>query len=157
MDGLVSYPIHLSTRSWYTLHFTLRFTLILIQLDPKGTITSRLFREHCTFHEGYFVKVSKAATAVRHNTDTYSNTYRIRSSSAHEVRGTIEICANECMSSTEQAFVVIPKRPGGAWTSFRSRQCDMTRYYVHRVTIVYNSTSIYTFCFAWPDRSESRT
>lgn len=31
---------------------------LFIKLDPKGTITSRLFREHCTFHEGYFVKVT---------------------------------------------------------------------------------------------------
>ncbi|KAG5180302.1 HAD-like domain-containing protein [Tribonema minus] len=29
---------------------------LLDRLDPKGLITARLFREHCTFHEGYFVK-----------------------------------------------------------------------------------------------------
>jgi TFIIF-interacting CTD phosphatase-like protein len=31
---------------------------LLDRLDPKGYITGRLFREHCTFHEGYFVKAS---------------------------------------------------------------------------------------------------
>ncbi|CAB1105865.1 unnamed protein product [Ectocarpus sp. CCAP 1310/34] len=36
---------------------------LLDMLDPKGTITSRLFREHCTFHEGYFVK---DLTLLRH-------------------------------------------------------------------------------------------
>ncbi|CBJ28610.1 conserved unknown protein [Ectocarpus siliculosus] len=36
---------------------------LLDVLDPKGTITSRLFREHCTFHEGYFVK---DLTLLRH-------------------------------------------------------------------------------------------
>ncbi|CAM9095947.1 unnamed protein product, partial [Scytosiphon promiscuus] len=36
---------------------------LLDLLDPKGTITSRLFREHCTFHEGYFVK---DLTLLRH-------------------------------------------------------------------------------------------
>ncbi|CAN0192234.1 unnamed protein product [Pylaiella littoralis] len=38
---------------------------LLDLLDPKGTITSRLFREHCTFHEGYFVK---DLTLLRHET-----------------------------------------------------------------------------------------
>ncbi|CAN0014851.1 unnamed protein product [Ectocarpus sp. 12 AP-2014] len=36
---------------------------LLDMLDPKGTITLRLFREHCTFHEGYFVK---DLTLLRH-------------------------------------------------------------------------------------------
>eukprot|EP00904_Undaria_pinnatifida_P000464 jgi/Undpi1/10418/HiC_scaffold_29.g12868.m1 len=38
---------------------------LLDLLDPNGTITSRLFREHCTFHEGYFVK---DLTLVRNQT-----------------------------------------------------------------------------------------
>ncbi|CAM9335275.1 unnamed protein product [Chrysoparadoxa australica] len=39
---------------------------LLDALDPKGTITSRLFREHCVFHEGYFVK---DLTMLRGNND----------------------------------------------------------------------------------------
>ncbi|KAG5191683.1 NLI interacting factor [Tribonema minus] len=29
---------------------------LLDLLDPKGHITGRLFRHHCTFQEGYFIK-----------------------------------------------------------------------------------------------------
>ncbi|CAM9167206.1 unnamed protein product, partial [Phaeothamnion confervicola] len=40
---------------------------LLDRLDPHSTIRFRLFREHCTFHEGYFVK---DLTLLRGNPDT---------------------------------------------------------------------------------------